>query len=68
MSIITPDSGHPHPFRRKVAAAKPIPHTRSRQEVTLECGHKVIAFGNLVDHAPDGVICEKCAQEAAVKG
>jgi hypothetical protein len=59
-AYLEPDEGPRNsPWHRRILSADPIPNTRSGQWLTLECGHRSMAFGNLA-HAEGRVMCLQC--------
>lgn len=47
------------PFHKRIVSVKPIPNTRCGNVITLECGHRAEAFGNL-KYADGVVLCVEC--------
>ena len=47
------------PGARRILRAEPVPDTKSGNWLDLDCGHRVMAFGNL-DHAKGFIVCEQC--------
>lgn len=59
-SYLEPDEGPRNTrFHKRILRVEPIPGTRSGNNLTLECGHGVQAFGNLL-HAEGVILCTKC--------
>lgn len=46
-------------FHKRIVRAEKIPNTRTGNNLTLECGHRVQSFGNLL-HANGVVLCTQC--------
>ena len=44
---------------KRIVSAAPIPGTRCGNYANLECGHRVMTFGNL-GHADGVVLCTQC--------
>jgi hypothetical protein len=47
------------PFHKRIVATERIPNTKVGHMLTLECGHRSMAFGNL-EHAAGVVLCMQC--------
>lgn len=55
------------PFHKRIVATRRIPHTRSGNICTLECGHVVQTFGDL--NRAEGVsLCFQCRDAAQAAG
>ena len=50
------------PDLKRIVKTERIPNTRSGNTATLECGHRVMTFGNL-EHAGGVVLCTACRDE-----
>ena len=46
-------------FYRRILRSEPLPGSRTGQQVTLDCGHRCIAFGNL-EAAGGKLLCIRC--------
>ena len=46
-------------FHRRIVSTAPMPHTRTGHYCDLECGHRVMTFGNL-EMAGGRVLCTEC--------
>jgi hypothetical protein len=58
--IITPDPPpRDTPWHRKIVRTAPIPGTKTGNDVELECGHWVRAFGRL-ELTEGRVLCDQC--------
>ncbi len=50
------------PFHKRIVRTRRVPGTKSGNHVFLECGHRVMTFGDLA--LTNGVaMCERCKQE-----
>lgn len=59
-AFLEPDEGpRTSFFHKRIVSTKPIPNTQSGRVVNLECGHRVMTFGNL-EHAGGVVLCTQC--------
>jgi hypothetical protein len=59
-AYLEPDEGpRTTPFHKRIVKAERIPNTRSGNMLTLECGHRSMAFGDL-GHAGGVVLCTDC--------
>jgi hypothetical protein len=59
-SYLEPDEGSRNTeFHMRIVAIEPVPNTRSGNYLTLECGHRTMAFGDL-KHAGGVVLCSAC--------
>ena len=47
-------------WHKRIVRVERIPNTRTGNNVTLECGHIVQAFGRLEPHAAGVVLCTVC--------
>jgi hypothetical protein len=67
MKYDPPDGGCLYPdkgprdtiFHKAVLRAEPVPNTLCGHWLDLECGHRVMAFGDLA-HAGGVVLCDQC--------
>jgi hypothetical protein len=63
-SYLEPDEGpRTSRFHKKIVKAAPLPNTQSGNTLDLECGHRVMTFGNLA-HAGGVVLCTQCRDAA----
>ena len=53
------DSGH----HKRIVGAAPLPGTQRGHQLTLECGHQPVAFGDL-KQARGVVLCTMCRDDA----
>lgn len=61
-AYLEPDDGPRDTWAHKrIVAVDRIPNTRNGHMLDLECGHRVMSFGNLT-HAGGVVLCDQCRQ------
>lgn len=63
-AYLEPDEGGNNQFRKRIVSTTPIPNTRTGHWCNLECGHRVMTYGNL-DHAKGRVLCTQCRDDVA---
>ena len=62
-AYMEPDEGpRASPDHKRIVKIERIPNTRSGNTATLECGHRVMTFGNL-EHAEGVALCLRCREE-----
>jgi len=49
-------------FHKKIIQATPVPNYPARNFLHLECGHRVISFGDLA-HAGGVILCDQCRDQ-----
>jgi hypothetical protein len=62
-AYIEPDDGRKSRFRMRILSTEPIPHTGSGKYAHLECGHRVMIFGNL-EMMGGHALCPQCRDAA----
>jgi hypothetical protein len=63
-SYLEPDEGPRNSrFHKRILKTTPIPQTRVGNYLDLECGHRVMTFGDLT-HAGGVVLCTDCRDRA----
>jgi hypothetical protein len=55
------------PFHKRILRTAPVANTLSGHWVDLECGHRVMSFGNLA-HAGGVLLCSQCRKNAGRVG
>jgi hypothetical protein len=61
---IEPDDGsRDTQFHKRIVRVEPVTETRSGHYLDLECGHRVMAFGDLA-HANGVILCDQCRKAA----
>jgi hypothetical protein len=64
---LEPDEGpRSTPFHKQIVAIEPVANTRSGNWLMLECGHRVMAFGDL-QYGGGVVLCTQCRDAGARK-
>lgn len=64
-ATLEPDEGpRDTPFHKRIVSTQRIPNTQTGRQALLECGHLVMAFGN-IEHANGVALCTKCRDEAS---
>jgi hypothetical protein len=62
---LEPDSGPRNTaFHKRIIRTAPVPNTKVGHYCDLECGHRVMTFGNLA-HCAGVVLCDQCRTEDA---
>lgn len=65
---LEPDPGpHNSRFHKRIVGVAPIPGTQAGHRLTLECGHRPMAFGDL-KHIDGVVLCVDCRDQASGRG
>jgi hypothetical protein len=63
-AYIEPDEGPRNtPFHKRILQVTPLPNTLSGTTLDLECGHRVMGFGNL-GHTGGVTLCLQCRDTA----
>jgi hypothetical protein len=63
-AYLEPDDGpRDSAFHKRILRTTPVANTRTGNWVDLECGHRVMSFGNLA-YAHGVLLCERCKENA----